>query len=145
MGEVPVINAITAMRFDMGVSPWTSRVLHEFCASGEYARHVPAMIEVYRRKRDVMLSAMAERCSSYATWAVPKGGFFLWLTLDPSIDPAQLRITANDEAVGYVGGEAFFAEGDGSGNVRLCYSNVAENAIPEAVQRFGRALERARR
>jgi 2-aminoadipate transaminase len=133
------------MRFDMGVSPWTTRVLAEFCESGEYARHVPAMIELYRRKRDVMLAAMAERCSSYATWGVPKGGFFLWLTLDEAIDTAQLRVTANDEAVGYVGGEAFFAAGDGKRHVRLCYSNVAERDIPEAVQRFGRALERARR
>lgn len=144
MGEVPVINAITAMRFDMGVSPWTTRVLAEFCESGEYARHVPAMIELYRRKRDAMLSAMAERCSAYATWGVPKGGFFLWLTLDEAIDTARLRITANGEAVGYVGGEAFFVGGDGSRHVRLCYSNVAERDIPEAVQRFGRALERAR-
>ena len=53
--------------------------------------------------------------------------------------------TANDEAVGYVGGEAFFAAGDGARHVRLCYSNVAERDIPEAVQRFGRALDRARR
>jgi DNA-binding transcriptional MocR family regulator len=27
--------------------------------------------------------------------------------------------------------------------VRLCYSNVAERDIPEAIMRFGRALERA--
>lgn len=144
MGEAPVINAITAMRFDMGVSPWTTRVIAEFCESGAYAKHVPAMVEVYRRKRDAMLAAMSERCSTQATWAVPKGGFFLWLTLDDGIDTDKLRITANDEAVGYVGGEAFFADGAGKQYVRLCYSNVAEDAIPEAVQRFGRALERAR-
>ncbi len=144
MGEAPVINAITAMRFDMGVSPWTTRVIAEFCESGAYAKHVPAMVEVYRRKRDAMLAAMSERCSTQATWAVPKGGFFLWLTLDDGIDTDRLRITANDEAVGYVGGEAFFADGAGKQYVRLCYSNVAEDAIPEAVQRFGRALERAR-
>ena len=145
MGEQPVVDAITRMRFDMGVSPWTTRVIADFCESGGYDAHVPAMIEVYRRKRDAMLAAMDERCSRYAKWSAPKGGFFLWLELDASIDSDKLRFTANEEAVGYVGGEAFFADGSGKHFVRLCYSNVAEAAIPEAVQRFGRALERATR
>jgi len=145
MGEQAVIDAITRMRFDMGVSPWTTRVLADFCESGAYDDHVPAMIEIYRRKRDAMLAAMDERCARYGTWSAPKGGFFLWLRLDESIDPEQLRITANEEAVGYVGGEAFFADGSGDHFVRLCYSNVAEADIPEAIQRFGRALERASR
>lgn len=145
MGEQGVIDAITRMRFDMGVSPWTTRVIADFCESGAYDAHVPAMIEVYRRKRDAMLAAMDERCTRYATWSTPNGGFFLWLELDASIDPDKLRLTANDEAVGYVGGEAFFADGSGKHFARLCYSNVAEAAISEAIQRFGRALERAAR
>ncbi len=145
MGEKPVVDAITRMRFDMGVSPWTTRVIAEFCTSGEYDKHVPKMIEIYRKKRDVMLSAMNERCTTYARWQAPKGGFFIWAELAASIDPKKLRVTANEEAVGYVGGEAFFADSSGSNFVRLCYSNVAEADIPEAIMRFGRALERAQR
>jgi DNA-binding transcriptional MocR family regulator len=143
MGEQTVVDAVTRMRFDMGVSPWTSRVLHEYCASGRYGAHVPKMIEIYRRKRDAMLAALDERCSKFGTWGVPKGGFFVWMRLIEAVDPSKLRITANDEAVGYVGGEVFFADGNGTEYVRLCYSNVAEKDIPEAIRRFGRALERA--
>ncbi len=145
MGEKPVIDAITRMRFDMGVSPWTTRVIAEFCTSGGYDAHVPKMIEIYRRKRDVMLAALDERCSNFMTWSVPKGGFFIWAELNAGIDPAKLRMMANEEAVGHVGGEAFFADGSGDNFVRLCYSNVAEADIPEAIMRFGRALERAGR
>ncbi len=145
MGEKPVVDAITRMRFDMGVSPWTTRVIAEFCTSGAYDTHVPKMIEIYRKKRDVMLAAMSERCGKYARWQAPKGGFFIWAELAEGIDPARLRVTANEEAVGYVGGEAFFADGSGANFVRLCYSNVAEADIPEAIMRFGRALERAGR
>ena len=145
MGEKPVIDAITRMRFDMGVSPWTTRVIAEFCESGAFDKHVASMIEIYRRKRDAMLAAMDERCSKFMRWSVPKGGFFIWAELAETVDPARLRVTANEEAVGYVGGEAFFADGSGANFVRLCYSNVAERDIPEAIMRFGRALERAAR
>ena len=145
MGEQPVIDAVTRMRFDMGVSPWTSRVIAEFCESGMFDEHLDRVIEIYRRKRDAMLAALDERCARFARWSVPEGGFFLWLELAEGIDTERLRYTANEEAVGVVGGSAFFEDGSGAQHVRLCYSNVAERDIPEAVMRFGRALERATR
>ncbi len=143
MGEKPLIDAVTRMRFDMGVSPWSSRVITEFCESGGFDAHLERVISIYRRKRDAMLAALDERCSRFARWGVPKGGFFLWLQLNEDIDPDRLRVAANEEGVGYVGGAPFFNDGTGHDRARLCYSNVAERDIPEAVMRFGRALERA--
>jgi 2-aminoadipate transaminase len=145
MGAQTIVDAVTRVRFDMGVSPWSSRVIAEFCESGRYDEHVPRVIDIYRRKRDVMLAALDERCAKYARWAVPQGGFFLWLELSEGISPSRLFETAWEEGVGYVGGKAFFDDGDGARFARLCYSNVAESEIPEAIMRFGRALERAAR
>ena len=128
----------------MGVSPWTTRVIAEYCTSGEYEAHVPRMIEIHRRKRDAMLAAMDERCSRYALERA-EGRVLRLGGARRERRSGRLRITANEEAVGYVGGEAFFAGGDGANFVRLCYSNVAERDISEAIMRFGRALERAAR
>jgi DNA-binding transcriptional MocR family regulator len=143
MGAQPIIDAITRVRFDMGVSPVMSRVLAEFCESGAYDAHVPRVNDIYRSKRDVMLSALDERCSQYGRWSVPGGGFFLWMELAEGIEARALYNAAWEEGVGYVGGQAFFDDGAGANFVRLCYSNVAEREIPEAIMRFGRALERA--
>ena len=143
MGEKGVVDAITRMRFDMGVSPWSSRVIAEFCESGGFDEHVGRVIEIYRRKRDAMVAALDERCPKYARWSVPQGGFFMWLELSEGIDPRRLTETANEEAVQFVGGRPFFDDRSGDNFARLCYSNVAEADIPEAIMRFGRALERA--
>ncbi len=143
MGDQNVIDAITRMRFDMGVSPWASRVVSEFCESGRFEQHVERVCDIYRRKRDAMIAALDERCTRFARWSVPEGGFFLWLELSEGVDPHRLYETANDEAVAYVGGKPFFDDGSGLNYARLCYSNVAESEIPEAIMRFGRALERA--
>jgi 2-aminoadipate transaminase len=142
MAAQNIIDAVTRMRFDMGVSPWGSRVIADFCESGRYDAHVPRMIEIYRRKRDLMLSSLEERCAKYARWEVPAGGFFVWLELSEGVDPRALDEATLEEGVGYVGGKAFFDNGDGANYVRLCYSNVAESEIPEAIMRFGRSLER---
>jgi DNA-binding transcriptional MocR family regulator len=143
MAAQHIIDAVTRMRFDMGVSPWTSRVIAEYCESGRYDEHVPRVTEIYRRKRDLMLSSLEERCARYARWNVPAGGFFVWLQLSEGIDPVALDQATLEEGVGYVGGKAFFDNGEGANFVRLCYSNVAESEIPEAIMRFGRSLERA--
>ena len=47
MGEKPIVDKITGMRFDMGVSPWSSRVVSEFCESGAFEAHVQRVIEIY--------------------------------------------------------------------------------------------------
>ena len=143
MGEQPLVDAITRMRFDMGVSPWSSRVISEFCETGKFAAHVERVRHIYRRKRDAMLAALDERCTRFARWSAPEGGFFLWLELSEGIDPHRLYETANDEAVAYVGGKPFFDDDSGLNYARHCYSNVAESDIPVAIMRFGRALERA--
>jgi 2-aminoadipate transaminase len=138
-----VIDALLRTRFDLGVSPWVQRTILEFCAEGLWDRHVAKMIDVYRRKRDVMVSALAERCGRYATWNQPEGGFFLWLTLGETVDPAALADAARRHGVMYVGGAAFFLDGSGKHSARLAFSHVRDDEIPEAILRLGRALEEA--
>jgi DNA-binding transcriptional MocR family regulator len=90
-----------------------------------------------------MLSALQERCSKYATWNEPKGGYFLWMTLAETIDPALLSEAARDAGVQYVGGAGFHRGGGGQQNVRLAFSFTDEKEIPEGIMRLGRALEAA--
>ena len=66
-------------------------MIAELCESGLYDDHVPRMIEIYRRKRDLMLASLEERCTRFARWSVPAGGFFVWLELSEGIDPAALH------------------------------------------------------
>jgi DNA-binding transcriptional MocR family regulator len=143
LGDQPVIESLLRTRYDLGVSPWLQRTIHEFAASGLLERHVAKVNGIYRRKRDVMLDALEERCRRYATWNQPEGGYFLWLTLAETVDPAALQEAARRLGVAYVGGYAFHMDGSGHQSVRLAYSFVAEHDIPEAILRLGRALEEA--
>lgn len=145
LADEDVIAALLRTRFDLGTSPWLQRTLLDFCASGRWERHVEKMNAVYRRKLDVMLGALEERCARYATWNAPRGGYFLWLTLDPSVDPAALYEAARQEGVAYVGGAAFDRQGGCRENVRLAFSFVSEAEIPEGIMRLGRAMEEASR
>jgi 2-aminoadipate transaminase len=117
----------------------------EFASSGAYERHLAKMCDVYRHKRDVTLAALDERCARYAHWNQPQGGYFLWLSLAETVDPAALAEAARNLGVAYVGGHAFHRDGSGRQQLRLAFSYVNEREIPEAILRLGRAMEEAAR
>ena len=143
LADGPVIEALLRTRYDLGVSPWVQRIMFEFASTGLWERHVASMAGVYRRKRDMMLAALEERCGRYARWNRPDGGFFLWLTLAEAVDPSALAAAARRVGVAYVPGAAFYPDGGGQDAIRLAYSFVNEREIPEGILRLGRALEEA--
>lgn len=137
-----VVRALVSMRFDMGSSPFTSRFVLEYLRRGYLDEHLPRMIDLYRRKRDLMLAALEEHCSPYCRWQRPEGGFFLWLRLR---EPRAQEVVdaAYHEGVMVVPGNWFFADGRDPGDcVRLNFSYVAEEEIPEAIRRLGVAMRK---
>ena len=154
----PVVDALIATRFDMGISPFVIRTINRYTADGQLDDHIEDMRKLYERKRDVMLNELRERCSRFADWSDPRGGFFLWMKLADDIDPLALVQHARDEGVAYVGGRGFFADltaGETpipgrwtqgqSQHIRLAYSYTSEEQIPEGIRRLAKALERARK
>ena len=53
-----------------------------------------ACSELYRRRRDVMLEALAEHFGGRASWTRPQGGLFIWATLDGGVDTTDLLARA---------------------------------------------------
>ena len=141
IADAPVTAALLRTRFDLGSSPWVQLTMLEFAKDGNFEKHVEKVSKFYHHKRDVMLSALQERCAKYVSWNEPKGGYFLWMTLAESIDPKVLAEAARSIGVQYVGGAGFHRGEGGTQQVRLAFSYTDESEIPEGIMRLGRALE----
>jgi DNA-binding transcriptional MocR family regulator len=94
----------------------------------------------YAHKRDVMQAALTRELGDVASWPKPSGGFFLWLTLPPSIDADRMIARAVSEGVIYVAGEAFYVNGEGGNTLRLSFSAPTPERIEIGVTRLARAL-----
>jgi len=108
--------------------------------SGPWEDYVRSLIEIYRRRRDVMLDALAEHFPREATWTHPQGGLFIWATLPDYIDTTDLLARALDEQVAFVPGRAAFLDGRGGSSLRLNFSGVGEAEIREGVRRLGEVV-----
>jgi 2-aminoadipate transaminase len=105
--------------------------------AGPWDDYVRSLLEIYRRRRDVMLDALAEHFPREARWTHPQGGLFIWATMPDYIDTTDLLARALREHVAFVPGRAAFVDGRGGSSMRLNFSGVGDDAIREGVRRIG--------
>ena len=90
---------------------------------------------MYRERRDAMLGALAEFLPQ-ASWTVPDGGFYTWVTLPAGLDAQAMLPRAVTNLVAYVSGTAFYADGQGRDHVRLSFCYPTPERIREGVRRL---------
>jgi len=105
--------------------------------SGPWEDYVRSLIEIYRRRRDVMLDSLAEHFPREAEWTHPQGGLFIWATLPDYIDTTDLLARALQDHVAFVPGRAAYVDGRGGSSMRLNFSGVNEDEIREGIRRIG--------
>ena len=108
--------------------------------AGPWQQYVHSLIEMYRRRRDAMLDALAEHLPHEAYWTHPRGGLFIWVTLPDYIDTTDLLARALEERVAFVPGRAAFVDGRGGSSMRLNFSGVDQEQIREGIRRLGEVI-----
>jgi 2-aminoadipate transaminase len=108
--------------------------------AGPWQQYVHSLVEIYRRRRDVMFDALAEHFPREAYWTHPRGGLFIWATLPDYIDTTDLLARALEERVAFVPGRAAYVDGRGGSSMRLNFSGVDVDDIREGVRRIGEVI-----
>jgi 2-aminoadipate transaminase len=125
---------------DLCSSSMTQHFVAAYFESGNWQGYVRSLTEIYRRRRDTMLDALAEHFPAEAEWTHPAGGLFVWATLPEYIDTTDLLARALEENVAFVPGRAAFLDGRGGSSMRLNFSGVDEDDIREGVRRIGKVV-----
>lgn len=135
---------------DFGSTNFVQYLISEVIASGGYDRHVGSLREIYRQKRDLMLGAFDREFADVpaASWTVPAGGLYVWLTLDgmDTGPDGPLVPAALEAGVLYVPGE-FGHVPDEAGQVpanecRISFGVATPAQIVEGVHRLRVAVGR---
>jgi len=122
---------------DLCSSSMTQLFVAAYFERGDWRGYVNSLLELYRRRRDAMLDALAEHFPREAAWTRPAGGLFIWATLPDYIDTTDLLARALREDVAFVPGRAAYLDGRGGSSMRLNFSGVDEQQIREGVRRIG--------
>jgi 2-aminoadipate transaminase len=127
---------------DLHTGTFVQYIVNDICQRGILKSHVRKLRQEYRKRRDVMLSAMQDHFAPSVSWTRPQGGLFLWVRLPEPMDAEKLFHIALEEKVAFVPGYAFYPNGGGRNTLRLNFSCMAPSPIEEGIQRLGRAIKR---
>jgi 2-aminoadipate transaminase len=125
---------------DLCSSTFGQHFVIEYFARRDWRDHLGTLRELYRRRRDTMLDALAEHLPREAYWTRPTGGLFVWATLPDYIDTTDLLARALREHVAFVPGRAAYLDGRGGSEMRLNFSGVDEDGLREGVARIGNVV-----
>ncbi|EIV91623.1 transcriptional regulator with HTH domain and aminotransferase domain [Frankia sp. QA3] len=119
-------------------SVFAQLAVDRYLATQPWPEQLKVFRELYRERRDAMLSALAAEMPEDASWTRPAGGFFVWLRLPEGIDtramlPRAMLPRAVAARVAYVPGRGFYADGQGRNELRLSYCFPSPARITQGV------------
>ncbi|OFW12235.1 MAG: hypothetical protein A3H27_06715, partial [Acidobacteria bacterium RIFCSPLOWO2_02_FULL_59_13] len=136
---------LTKQGADLFTSSFTQRIAAELMAQGTFGQRLPLLRAQYERKRDAMTAALDAEMTGVARWNHPRGGFFVWLEVDPALDTLALMESAIDAGIAYIPGQPFRVDDGGSNTIRLAFSTESEATIQEGIRKLSRFLRSATR
>lgn len=115
-------------------------VAAEFLRSGRLDANLARSIELYKGKRDLLLSLLEKHMPEGVRWTHPEGGLFLFLTMPEGFDAVKFYDKALDAGVAYVAGEFFHPDGSGKNTMRMNFSFMTRQRIEEGVRLLAELL-----
>ena len=106
----------------------------EFMAGGELDKNLAHTIELYRDKRDYLLSLLEKYMPAGVSWTHPEGGLFLFVTLPEDIDTVALYDRALAAGVAYVAGSFFYVDGSHKNTMRLNFSVLDKERMEPGIK-----------
>lgn len=125
---------------DLGGPPLMQGLALALLRSGQYDAHLDRAREAYRRRRDLLLSALADHMPQGVTWTTPQGGFNLWVRLPEGYSSIALFLAAIEHGVAIVPGPFLDIDHRFVNAFRLAYGAVPESDIPDGVARLAEAV-----
>jgi DNA-binding transcriptional MocR family regulator len=108
----------------------------DYLTTQDWQGQIEVFKDLYRERRDAMLDALTTLMPEGTTWTHPTGGFYVWTTLPEGLDAKVMQPRAITERVAYVPGIGFYADGQGSRDLRLSYCFPEPDRIREGVRRL---------
>jgi 2-aminoadipate transaminase len=137
-GPAQVVSRLTVAKqnSDQCAGALGQRMFEEYGRSGHLGRQLVASRQLYARRAELTVAALARHMPEGSSWTTPTGGFYVWLTLPGGVDAVALSAAARDLKVAYVPGRPFYIGDGGTSQIRLSYSRVADDLIDEGIRRI---------
>ena len=128
---------------DVHSNMWAQIVCHRFMTEYDYEAHLERLRGIYRRKSQLLLSAMERYLKPLGiTWHSFEGGLFAWCTLPDGVDMLDFVKKAAENKVCVVPGTAFLTdESEPCQSFRINFSTPTDEQLTEGIRLLAQTYE----
>lgn len=133
--------ALLKQRCDVSSASLEQQVVSHLLRAGHFDRHMQALRGEHRRRYETLQAALREHLPpGTLSWSPVNGGLYLWGRLGRGLEGHELLLRAAATGVVFLNGEAFYPDGSGRHELRLCFSSQPPTRISEGVRRMARLI-----
>lgn len=115
--------------------------ISRYIKDNDLEAHITNIIELYRKRRDAMVSALKEYLPKGCKFTHSRGGLFTWVVLPEHIDARELQKNCLDRKIAFVPGAGFYPNGGVKNTLRLNYSTTSEEEIMRGMRILGEEIK----
>ncbi|MBD3421210.1 MAG: aminotransferase class I/II-fold pyridoxal phosphate-dependent enzyme [Chitinivibrionales bacterium] len=121
---------------------FTQVLAHYFCSWGYLEPYLEKLRRAYRHRATLLLEALNASMPQEVGWTIPRGGFYVWVTLPQAIDASAVFDSSLSHGAAFVIGNAFDPSGSRNDCLRLAFSHTPEEKIETGVGIIAAAVKK---
>ncbi len=127
---------------DVHTNLFFQMLVERLITGGGFDKHIESCCELYRHRRDLMLSLLEQKIErGKAVWTNPDGGLFVWLRMPEGYDGLELCRIVKQQKLTCVPGNAFCVDENAVSNgVRLNFSLPSDEQIVKGCEILANAI-----
>lgn len=119
---------------DLQCNTIAQMVISEYLKRYDIDEHIGKIVEVYKRRRDVVVECIECYFPKNIKYTRPEGGLFTWIELPEGISARDVLEKCLEQRVAFVPGGSFFPNENKENTFRINYSNMSEDKIKKGLR-----------
>ena len=151
VGPKDIINKMVDIKgnHDFGTSNLCQQIVKHLLKNTFFDTHTNILRTIYKEKRDLVLKIVENTFPHNATWLIPDGGFYTWISLPENYDTgvnSEIFKEALQQKVLYVPGSLCYSadrpESQHSPAIRLSFGMIDQSQLQQGCERLARAVSK---
>lgn len=141
IGPEPVIDRLAdlKMQTDYGSSSLSQVTVGRWLETGLYHDHLRLLRRQLYLRRKVTVDALEKHFSDIATWSIPSGGYYIWLSLRYPINMHKLFSKACQ--IGILMYPGYIYDSNPNTNLRISYSYASMNELEKGLKELSKLIK----
>lgn len=118
---------------DLGSPLWLQKTLIHFFRNPRLGQYIKRLNHILTQRSRLVMATLASELTPAVRYRPISGGMHVWLTLPPAVSADELIPAAHHRGIHFLPGSIFYPAQPEVNHLRICWTNIAETELPQAL------------